>query len=93
MVGPEKEQVPHSAGLGVSGFQKWRQPRRSGSDAAGVGPAVLRPRGLGLARARGTRTPKSPRYPGGAREAVLASRVSDSGPFPAFLFRFSELDP
>lgn len=47
MVGPEKEQVSHSAGLGVSGVQRRRQLRRSGSDAAVAGPGVPRTRGVG----------------------------------------------
>jgi hypothetical protein len=47
MVGPEKEQVSHSVGLGVSGVQRRSQLRGSGSDAAVAGPGVPRPSCVG----------------------------------------------
>lgn len=90
MVGPEKEQVSHGAGLGVSGVQRRRQLRGSGSDAAVAGPGVPRPSGMGFWL--------SPREefsmcPGDARG--LSSNPMGLTRVPAlpFLFRFSELDP
>lgn len=94
MVGLEKEQVSHSAGLGVSGFQGRRQPRRDRRDAAGAGPGVPRPRrgsGSRLSlREEDTAVPKvSPGRAGLSSHPVGLTRVLAL----PFLFRFSELDP